>query len=62
MMVDAAPRPRLEFRAVKVAVPKETAAGERRVALVPDTVARLAGSGLEIAVESGAGEGAWFSR
>ena len=46
---------------MKVAVPKETAAGERRVALVPDTVARLAGSGLEIAVESGAGEGAWFS-
>ena len=46
---------------MKVAVPKETAAGERRVALVPDTVARLVGSGLEIAVESGAGEGAWFS-
>ncbi len=46
---------------MKVAVPRETAAGERRVAFVPDTVARLAGSGLEIAVESGAGEGAWFS-
>jgi NAD(P) transhydrogenase subunit alpha len=46
---------------VKIAVPRETAAGERRVALVPDTVTRLTGSGLEIAVESGAGEGAWFS-
>jgi NAD(P) transhydrogenase subunit alpha len=45
---------------VKIAVPKETAAGEHRVALVPDTVARLTGSGLEVAVESGAGEGAWF--
>jgi len=46
---------------VKVAVPKETAPGERRVALVPETVGRLTGAGLEVAVESGAGDGAWFS-
>lgn len=45
---------------MKVAVPKETAPGERRVALVPETVARLTGSGLEVVVEAGAGEGAWF--
>lgn len=51
----------LEFRAVKIAVPKETAPGERRVALVPETVGRLTGVGLEVAVESGAGDGAWFA-
>jgi proton-translocating NAD(P)+ transhydrogenase subunit alpha len=45
---------------MKVAVPRETAAGERRVALVPDVVARLAPSGFEIAVERGAGEPASF--
>jgi H+-translocating NAD(P) transhydrogenase subunit alpha len=45
---------------VKIAVPKETAPGERRVALVPETVARLTASGLEVAVETRAGEGAWF--
>jgi len=57
------PHPRagtLEFGSVKVAVPKETAPGERRVALVPETVARLTGAGLEVVVEAGAGEGAWF--
>jgi proton-translocating NAD(P)+ transhydrogenase subunit alpha len=43
---------------VRVGVPKETAAGERRVALVPETVARLAGQGFEVVVEQGAGEGA----
>ena len=45
---------------MKIVVPKETAQGERRVALVPEAVGRLTGSGLEVAVESGAGEGAWF--
>jgi NAD(P) transhydrogenase subunit alpha len=45
---------------VKVGVPKETATGERRVALVPDTVSRLVGTGFEILVERGAGTGASF--
>src|SRR6185503_1377328 len=45
-------------RPVKVSVPKETAAGERRVALVPDVVTRLAPRGIEVAIERGAGEGA----
>jgi H+-translocating NAD(P) transhydrogenase subunit alpha len=44
---------------MKVSVVKETAPGERRVALVPDAVARLAKAGLEILVEAGAGDGAW---
>jgi NAD(P) transhydrogenase subunit alpha len=46
---------------MKVAVVKETAPGERRVALVPEMVARLRGAGLDVMVESGAGDGAWFA-
>jgi proton-translocating NAD(P)+ transhydrogenase subunit alpha len=44
---------------MKIGVPKETAEGERRVALVPDVVASLKKSdGVEVVVESGAGEAA----
>jgi proton-translocating NAD(P)+ transhydrogenase subunit alpha len=43
---------------MKVSVPKETAAGERRVALVPELVDRLAKGGIETVVEAGAGAGA----
>ena len=45
---------------MKVSVPKEAAEGERRVALVPEVVKKLAGDGLEILVEPGAGEQAHF--
>src|SRR5437763_14951795 len=45
---------------MKVGVPRETAGGERRVALVPDIVKRLAGDGFDVAVERGAGEAASF--
>jgi H+-translocating NAD(P) transhydrogenase subunit alpha len=43
---------------VKIGVPKETAAGERRVALIPDVVRSLTARELEVAVEAGAGAGA----
>ena len=46
---------------MKAGVVKETAAGERRVALVPDAVAKLAAAGIEVLVERGAGDGAWLS-
>jgi H+-translocating NAD(P) transhydrogenase subunit alpha len=46
---------------VKVAVPKEIALGERRVALVPEIVKKLVGSGFEVVVEQGAGAEASFS-
>jgi H+-translocating NAD(P) transhydrogenase subunit alpha len=46
---------------MKVAVVKERRAFEHRVAASPDTVKRVIGMGLEVVVESGAGEGAWFS-
>ena len=43
---------------MKVGVPKETAEGERRVALVPETISRLSAGGFQVAVERGAGEAA----
>ena len=41
-------------------MPRETAPGERRVALVPEAAARLAAAGFEIAVEHDAGAAAGF--
>jgi H+-translocating NAD(P) transhydrogenase subunit alpha len=41
-----------------IGVPRESAQGERRVALVPKAVERLSAGGLEVVVESGAGAGA----
>jgi len=46
---------------MRIAIAKEIEVGERRVALIPDIVARLVKQGLEIAVEAGAGEGSFFS-
>jgi len=46
---------------MKVAVLKENAPGERRVAVVPAGVPALAKAGLTVAVESGAGTAAGFS-
>lgn len=46
---------------MRIAVPRETAVGERRVALVPEAVKRLASAGFDdVAVERGAGESAGF--
>ena len=46
---------------MKVSVPKESLAGERRVALTPEATRRLAKAGVEVVVEPGAGEGAGHS-
>jgi len=43
---------------MKVGVARETAPGERRVALVPEALGKLTAAGLEILVEQGAGAGA----
>jgi NAD(P) transhydrogenase subunit alpha len=43
---------------MQIGVPKETADGERRVALVPEVVRKLAGKDHELLVERGAGAGA----
>jgi H+-translocating NAD(P) transhydrogenase subunit alpha len=45
---------------MRVGIPRETAEGERRVALVPETVGKLAASGFELVVEEGAGAAASF--
>ncbi len=46
---------------MKVAIPKETAAGERRVALVPDTATKLIAAGLQVSVQAGAGASAYLT-
>jgi H+-translocating NAD(P) transhydrogenase subunit alpha len=43
---------------MNVSVPKETASGERRVALVPEVVDRLGKAGVDVTIEAGAGDGA----
>jgi proton-translocating NAD(P)+ transhydrogenase subunit alpha len=45
---------------MRIGVPRETAAGERRVALVPEVVAKLVPAGFDMLVQRGAGEAAWF--
>ena len=44
---------------MRLGVPKETAAGERRVAIVPEIVSKL--DGIDIVVEAGAGQAASFT-
>ena len=47
--------------AKKIGIPKEVAAGERRVAATPDTVKKLQKLGFEVLIEHTAGEAAKFS-
>ncbi|HEX4680122.1 MAG TPA: Re/Si-specific NAD(P)(+) transhydrogenase subunit alpha [Gaiellaceae bacterium] len=44
---------------MRLGIPKETSSDERRVALVPETVARL-GDGVDVIIEAGAGDAAGF--
>jgi H+-translocating NAD(P) transhydrogenase subunit alpha len=46
---------------MKIGIPKETATGERRVALIPETVKKLAAKKIETVVETGAGMASSFS-
>ncbi|MCE7974569.1 MAG: Re/Si-specific NAD(P)(+) transhydrogenase subunit alpha [Leptolyngbya sp. PLA1] len=46
---------------MKVLVPRETAPGEQRVALAPDSVKKLVQAGYEVQVEAGAGLAAGFT-
>jgi len=45
---------------MKIGIPKETAAGETRVAAVPDTVAKMTKAGMEVLVETGAGAASYM--
>jgi NAD(P) transhydrogenase subunit alpha len=46
---------------MRIAVPREVRPGERRVAMVPESVKRLLARGFAVAVEAGAGAGAWIA-
>ena len=46
---------------MQIAVPSETHANERRVALIPDAVKKLVRAGFEVVIESGAGLKAGFA-
>src|SRR5580658_7560218 len=46
---------------MRIAVPRETAPGERRVALVPESCKKLIEAGYEISIESRAGDSAGFA-
>lgn len=46
---------------MRIGVAKEIEVGERRVALIPDTVNRLVKQGFEVWVETGAGDSTFFS-
>jgi NAD(P) transhydrogenase subunit alpha len=46
---------------MRIGVPKETLEGERRVALIPDSVRALTAKDIEVSVESGAGTEAGFT-
>jgi NAD(P) transhydrogenase subunit alpha len=45
---------------IRLAVPKESAVGERRVAIVPEVAGKLVKGGWEVVVETGAGASAGF--
>ena len=46
---------------MRIAVPREIRTGERRVALVPESVKKLVKAGIAVSVERGAGESAFFT-
>ena len=46
---------------MRIAVPREVRPGEQRVALVPESVKKLVKAGINVAVERGAGETAFFT-
>ena len=46
---------------MRIVVSRETALGERRVALVPESCKTLIQAGYEISIESGAGKAAGFA-
>ena len=53
--------PRRPESRMRIGVPKETAPGERRVALVPESCKKLMQAGYEVAIEAGAGDDAGLS-
>lgn len=56
-----APQAATAARKPVLAIPKETAQNERRVALIPDAVKKYVASGLTVLVQAGAGEGSFIA-
>jgi NAD(P) transhydrogenase subunit alpha len=46
---------------MKITILKESVDGEKRVAATPDTVKKICAMGFDVAIESGAGEGAFYN-
>ncbi len=46
---------------MRIVIPKEILHAEKRVAAIPETVAKFRQKGFEVAVEAGAGEGIFVS-
>ena len=46
---------------MKIGIPRETAPGETRVSLVPETAAKFVKRGLEVVFEPGCGAAAWYA-
>ena len=51
----------MKFSNLLIGIPKEIMQGERRVAVIPDTVAQMVKEGAVVLVEKGAGQGAFFT-
>ena len=51
----------MKFKNITIGVPKEIMHGERRVAAIPETVAKIVQEGGRVLVEKGAGTGSFFS-
>lgn len=51
----------MKFKGLTVGVPKEIMKGERRVSAIPETVGKMVKEGAQVLIESGAGEGSFFS-
>jgi NAD(P) transhydrogenase subunit alpha len=51
----------MRFRGLTLGVPKEIMHGERRVAAIPATIRKMVAEGARVLVETGAGEGSYFS-
>lgn len=50
----------MNFKGLTIAVPREIMPGERRVAVIPDTVQKFTAAGARVLLEQGAGEAAFY--
>lgn len=51
----------MKFKGLTISIPREIMSGESRVAVTPETAGKLTESGAVVLIETGAGEGAFFS-